>query len=266
MSCLSVCSEFNYLFYKNRYMDDIPITSPVINTVLLVEPRKMSNLPNIISEYHKYLGNNWKYVFYCGKGTLDYWKKRVESYVELRELGVDNFNTASEYSFFMKQAALWKSLYGEFVLTIQADTWIMNMKPYTIEYFMKLNKSFIGGNMTHIWKEIRREKVWFPFRNFNGGLSLRKRKDMINVIKTFPTRCLEGINMSQELATDPEDVYFTLGCNKLELPIGDDEVSSHFAIHNIIKPAFFGIHKPCAKIRGELYTLFPQLQEKAPYL
>jgi hypothetical protein len=243
-------------------------TAPqIVNTVLLVEPRKLDNLPHIISEYYKYLGDNWKYVFYCGKGTLDYWRDRLNAYVELRELEVDNFNTASEYSFFMKQSALWKSLYGEFVLTIQADTWIVNMAPYTIDYFMKLNRSYIGGNMSHVWKEFGRENVKIPFRNFNGGLSLRKRKDILTVIKAFPPKCLEkGINKSLELATDAEDVYFTIGCHRLGLPIGDDEVSSHFAIHNIIKPAFFGIHKPCAKIKNELFRLNPHLHETASHL
>ena len=141
------------------------------------------------------------------------------------------------------------------------------MEPYTIDYFMKLNKSYIGGNMKHVWKEFKREHIQFTFRNFNGGLSLRKRKDMIKVIMTFPTRCLErDIKVSEELATDAEDVYFTIGCKRLGLSIGDDEVSSHFAIHNIIKPAFFGIHKPCTEIKDTLYTNIPELRARAPYL
>ena len=37
--------------------------------------------------------------------------------------------------------------------------------------------------------------------------------------------------------------YFTIGCYRLELPLGDDEASSHFAVHSFYKEAYFGIHR-----------------------
>ena len=224
----------------------------VKNTVFLVEPRILERLPEVIHEFHVYL-KDWNYVFYCGKGTAEYWKEKVGSYVELRELDVTNFSTPEEYSLFMEQAALWKSLEGEFVLTIQADTWIMNIEPYTIDFFLKLNKSYIGGNQSYIWNDLRREKLNPPFHNFNGGLSLRKRLDMIRIIETFPPK-FEG-----------EDVYFTIGCYRLGLPVGDDEASSHFAVHSIPKTHFFGIHKPNQGVKFTYMNLYPEKGGRAPY-
>jgi hypothetical protein len=237
------------------------------NTVLIVEPRIFDKLPLIIEEYYKHIGDGWHYVFYCGKGTTDHWKSVLKPYVELREIYTSNFSTGNEYNFFMKQRDLWSTLYGEFVLTIQADTWIVNTPPYTIDYFTNLNKSYIGGNMVYVWNELEREKIRFKYSNFNGGLSIRKRLDMVKIIDTFPIRRLEdGINYSNSHDTDPEDVYFTIGCKKLGMPLGDDEPSSHFSVHTIMKDAFFGIHQPCVEIQRELFTRFPDVHKRAPYL
>ena len=234
-----------------------------MNTVLLVEPRILEEIPDIILEYYKYLPE-WKFVFYCGKGTKSYWETKLDSYVELRELEVNNFSLASEYSFFMKQKILWESLYGDYVLTIQADSMIMSLEPYNINYFMNLNKSYIGGNMNYMWRELEYHNITFRNYNFNGGLSLRKRKDMIKVIETFPPKMFNERenDFSIDIETHPEDIYFTVGCYKLGLPIGDDDECSHFSVHCIFKNAFFGIHKPAGGLSKEgLVRYFPTLQK-----
>jgi len=232
------------------------------DTVLLVEPRILERLPDVIHEFYTHLKDDWNYVFYCGKGTSEYWKDKVGSYVELRELDVTNFPSADEYSWFMKQSALWESLDGQWVLSIQADTWIMSIEPYTIDYFLKLNNSYIGGNMVYTWNEMRREQILPAFRNFNGGLSLRKRADMLKIIETFPPTPARSSNT---FASDAEDVYFTVGCYRLGFPIGENEESSHFAVHTIPKEAFFGIHKPTWNVKHTYMSLYPEKCGRAPY-
>jgi hypothetical protein len=231
------------------------------NTVLLIEPRIIDSIPSIIERYHKHL-IDWNFVFYCGKNKKQYWKSVLNDYVEIRELDVDNFNTPSKYSFFMKQKNLWETLYGEYVLTIQTDTMIMNIHPYTIDYFIKLNKSYIGGNMNFQWGELSRENIKFESYNFNGGLSLRKKLDMIKVIETFPPVLFhDRVIYSSNIETDPEDVYFTIGCYKLGMSIGDDEASSHFAVHKIFKDCFFGLHQPSLNLKDKLIQSYPELKE-----
>jgi hypothetical protein len=237
----------------------IPKPINVNNTILLVEPRMLHELPDIIKLYHVHLPD-WNVVFYCGKNTKSYWESKLENYVELRELDVDNFETASKYSFFLKQKDVWESLYGDFVLTIQADTMIMSIAPYDINYFIKLNKSYIGSNMDFRWRELKREGINFNYYNFNGGLSLRKRNDMIKIIEHFPPKLFDDKSIySSQIETDPEDVYFTIGCYKLGLPVGDDEESSHFSIHKIYKHAFFGSHQPSPSLKNEMVTFHPEL-------
>lgn len=237
------------------------------NTVLLIEPRIFDNIPAILEEYYKHLGNIWNYVFYCGKDKKNYWAPLLGEYVELRELEVDNFPEPRLYNDFMKKKGLWESLSGEFVLTIQTDTWIVSSPPYTIDYFLKLNKSYIGGNCNYIWNELRRENLEFEYRNFNGGLSLRKRNDMIRVIDNFPPlpTVREDI-VSNSLETDAEDCYFTIGCNRLGLSIGNDEPSSHFAVHDLYKDSFFGIHKPMTDVAARLTRYHSYLCGKNSHL
>ena len=245
------------------------------NTILFIDPRKIDHIVPILNEYYKLIGPTWNYVFYCGKGTVDYWKnapftEALRALLEIRELDVENFNSSDEYNDFMKRKELWESLEGDFILTTQVDTWPANRKPYTLDFFTALDKSYIGGNMSGEFFETKREGIKFPFNNFNGGLSLRKRRDMIRIIDTFPPQktcyILEKDNPKKAFETDAEDVYFTIGCHRLGLPLGDDEASSHFALHNLYKDAYFGIHNPSGEAAFSLNVHWPGLKHINPYL
>jgi hypothetical protein len=237
------------------------------NTVLLIEPRIIDVLPTIVNEYRNHLGDQWNYVFYCGKGTVPHWQNNMPCFVELRELEVDNFPEARLYNDFMKQRELWESLYGDYVLTIQADTWILNIPPYDINYFINLNKSYIGGNMAYVWGELYRENIRFEHRNFNGGLSLRKRHDMILVIDVFPPEPTAAHGgLSSKMETDAEDCYYTIGCHRLGLPIGDTKECSHFAVTTLYRDAFFGIHQPSGEASDNLIRRHECLRGVNPHL
>lgn len=118
------------------------------NTALIVEPRDDVNVVHLINDFQNKLGDDWIIVFYCGQNLKN---KMIEllttANVEVRELSVSNFNSLNEYSDFMKRKDVWQSLYGNFVLTFQFDTYIINESPHTIEHFINMNKSYIGGNM-----------------------------------------------------------------------------------------------------------------------
>jgi hypothetical protein len=65
---------------------------------------------------------------------------------------------------------------------------------------------------------------------------------MIRVIETFPP--LPTRDDKTNFLTEHEDVYFTVGCMKLQLPVGDDKISSYFSLHTMPRQLFFGIHQP----------------------
>jgi len=240
------------------------------NTVLLIEPRFIECTLNVILQTHACLGNDWNYVFYCGSSSYEYWKKNAPHYIELRPiLYIDNL-LPNEYSDIMKFRNIWNSLYGKYVLTIQLDTWIVANENVSINDFITLDKSYIGGNMNYNWKELIRYDINPKVRNFNGGLSLRKREDMIRIIDTFPpkktTKGTPNTNVISDFTRYAEDVYFTIGCYKLNLPVGDDETCSHFALHTIYKYPFFGIHNAGSELSIVLNEQFPDLIETNPYI
>jgi GR25 family glycosyltransferase involved in LPS biosynthesis/predicted O-methyltransferase YrrM len=247
LSIFDFSNETNDLIKNNTY-----------NTALIIEPRDDDDVIDVIFDFNNKLNkdsHNWQIVFYCGKNLKTKWMSVFKDInIEIRELDTNNL-TQNEYSDFCKNKELWESLYGEFVLVFQLDTIIRNEEPYTIDYFTKLNKSFIGGNMYYNWHELTRENIHINIKNLNGGLSLRKRLDMIKIIETFNPE--NTIRPSYKIQTDAEDVYFTIGCYKLNLEIGDDEASSFFAVHTIIKEQFFGCHNPCIEIKQKLLDIYP---------
>jgi hypothetical protein len=247
----------NQLLYNFKNIDDY-VYGNNNNTVLLVEPRFEKNIVYLFANTYKQLGTNWNYVFYCGKSYTSEWKKILPNFIEIRPLEHDNFENTKLYSDFCKKRELWDSLYGDYVLTIQLDTWIMNKEPYNISYFINLKKSFIGGNMGYTWVYFDKMNIHHEIRNFNGGLSLRKRKDMITIIENFPP--LETLDDQNDFLTEHEDVYFTSGCINLNLPIGHDENCSNFSLHTIYYENYFGIHQPNNEVIEKINNTSPYLK------
>jgi hypothetical protein len=93
-----------------------------------------------------------------------------------------------------------------------------------------------------IWNYFKQTNIDNTFRNFNGGLSLRNRYDMIIIINLFPP--LKTTNDQSNFLSENEDVYFLTGCIELGFPIGDNEESAHFALQEIYYDKYFGIHQP----------------------
>ena len=266
----------NYI--ENDKTDKTDITDK--NTALIIEPRDLDNLENIILDFHKKLGNEWNFVFYCGKGlkpkytdiflnnnnnnnnnnNIDNNRDRDNRDIDITiyELETNNFSP-QDYNNFMKTKKLYENLTCNYILVFQQDTFIINKSPYSINDFIGLNLSYIGGNMRYNWNELQFNNYNFNYRNFNGGLSLRKRTDMIKIIETLQP--LDSVGDIDIFETYAEDAYFTIGCLKLNLNIGNTEFCSHFAVHTIMKDKFFGVHKPIADIRDKLLDISPEISK-----
>jgi hypothetical protein len=135
----------------------------------------------------------------------------------------------------------------------------MSLGKYNIDYFIGLNKSYIGCNMSYQWIELKNHNIDFNIRNFNGGLSLRKREDMIKVITNFPPQPTNA-NVYDNFKKTPEDVYFVIGCCRLGLPVSNDEETVYFGLHTIYKDEFFGIHQPCGVVKEGLKNNFGMMK------
>jgi hypothetical protein len=124
--------------------------------------------------------------------------------------------------------------------------------------------------MNYPWVELLIYGINPRIKNFNGGLSLRKKEDMLKIIESFPpAKTLDYSSIRQQqsnFSTYAEDVYFTIGCYKLNLNIGDDTESCKFACHTISYDKCFGIHNPNSYLQSILNDKYPELKHLNPSL
>lgn len=241
------------------------MASSAKHTAVIVEPRYLERIPAILEHFRTTLGSEWKIVFYCGRGLKAQWGLLVSSEIEIRELDVSTMSPV-EYSDFFKRKDFWTSLQGEYVLVFEANSWIINKEPCTIDYFINMNHSYIGANMSYMWHSLIRDKLYNSdkMRNYCGGLSLRKRQDMLRILDEFPPEpTYTTPSESPRHATDPEDVYFVLGCYKLNLSIGDDNKCREFALHSYPCPQFFGIYSPDIPLKMHINNIYPDISKIA---
>ena len=229
-----------------------------MNTAVIIEPRKIDKTASVIHNFQSILSKNeWNFVFYCGKDLKQYWEDKVSD-IEIRELDVDNLRP-SQYNDLLKSRSFWEALTGEYILIFQLDTWLHPESNYHINDFIQREYSYLGGNMNWKWDEfVVLDKLNIQYNremygNFNGGLSLRKRMDMIRVIEEIPPlptpdwwiirKAFESPFPTMEtIKIMAEDVYFTIGCHFLKLKVGDDEFSRNFARYCIHIEKPFGYH------------------------
>jgi hypothetical protein len=247
-----------------------------MNTAVIIEPRKLKNVLPILRNFRSILPHEeWNIVFFCGKNTKSYWESQLpystNPSIEIRELEHNNLSP-EQYNDILKTKTFWESLEGEYILIFQSDTWLNPNSPYKINDFIDRQYSYIGGNQPYVWDEfIVLDKLKIPYHqngSFNGGLSLRKRQDMIQIIENIPPvptppwyEIRRAFEIIKEMYIPPdtmdeatknqildvvkmmaEDTYFTLGSYILNLNIKEDELTREFACHKTYIQNPFGYH------------------------
>jgi hypothetical protein len=157
---------------------------------------------------------------------------------------------AQAYSRVLVSAHFWAMLRAQNVLVFQLDSVLCAMSPWRVQDFLEYD--YIGAP----WID-----HFYGMDIGNGGLSLRKVKTMIDIIKTFP---LEG-------RYENEDIYFARGVYDLEkrgypVRIPPVHVASKFSFEAGALPrvASFAVHKlPRHKIsnREQVAALFKTCPE-----
>ena len=139
-------------------------------------------------------------------------------------------NDAQAYSRVLVSAHFWAMLRAQHILVFQLDSVLCAMSPWKVHDFLEYD--YIGAP----WID-----RFYGMDIGNGGLSLRKVKTMIHIIKTFP---LEG-------RYENEDIYFAQGVydlakqGKYHVRIPPVHVAAKFSYEAGALPrvASFGVHK-----------------------
>lgn len=159
---------------------------------VIVETRQIPNLEEIIDNHVKFLPKNWGLMV-------------------IKDVVV---HSLSDYNRLMTSKAFWDNLPYDKILVFQSDSMLLRTG---IEEFLEYD--FIGAPLYHI-----------DFPAMNGGLSLRSKKAMLEVIEKI------------QYTGGNEDVFFCNGIKELKGKLPTKEVAQKFSVETIFGYGSLGVH------------------------
>ena len=238
-------SKYRKLCFKlNYFIKHIPlsftITKKSFYQAVIVEFRILPHIEFIIRNAIQKLGSKWSHTIICGNSNYTLCKnicENISENIEVIKLNYDNM-TQQEYSNFLMTKEFWNLLDGEKILIYQEDSLILKSN---IQDFM--NYDFIGAPFLKTSNDT-------PNGVGNGGLSLRTKTKMIEVINKCPISQLELGSSTKEymknhdFISPPEDVYFSKNLQDFRIGnVSDLDNAFRFSSDSIFNPDSFGCHK-----------------------
>lgn len=227
-----------YIIYFNRFKMNILEENFDNNneryTSVIIEPRTHKALEFVLENFMENLSNNWDFIIFHGNLNKDYVinilnsneiLKNNKDRIKLINLNVDNL-TIKNYNDLLVSKDFYKDIPTEIFLIFQTDSIICKNNKDLIDNFLKYD--YTGAP----WKD---KTVG------NGGLSLRKKSKMIEIIEGCP------------YANQPEDIYFGKACPEIFRSIPDFEDAKEFSVETVFNDKSFGVHKPWAHLKGVNY-------------
>ena len=228
--------EFRYFCFKYlNYIRKIQIDDVEINKkfeAVLIEYRCFPHIEFIIRNNILKLGKNWSFTIICGNLNYDFITNlalNISKNIKVIKTNYDNLSQTS-YSNLLASEYFWNLLHGEKILIYQEDSIIFKSN---IEDFLEWD--YIGAP----WPQTQDDNEKCVG---NGGLSLRTKKIMLEIIKKISlseSKFNEStINYMKNTGqtSGPEDVYFTLNMTKYNIgKLPDAKTASFFStelIHN----------------------------------
>jgi hypothetical protein len=215
-----------------------------MNTAVIIEPRKHKALPFVLKNFLENLSDEWNMIIFHGNSNKDYINAIInrgllqhKSRITLVNLNIDNL-TKDEYSkLLITNRDFYDIIPTETFLIFQADSMIFSRYKNLINYFLKYD--YVGAP----WSYEPRNN---GHNVGNGGLSLRKKSKMLEIMDKEPDTNL------------PEDVFFSC-TNEVELYKPSLEEAKHFSVENIFSKRTFGCHQPWI-LKNELVRYFPEVK------
>lgn len=231
-------------FKLNYFMKHIPLSFKIkkkcLYEAVLIEFRILPHIEFIIRNAINKLGSKWSYTIICGELNYNLCKnisQKISENITVIKLNHINM-TQQEYSDFLMTKKFWDLIHGEKILIYQEDSLIFKDN---IHDFM--NYDFIGAPFFKTSNDT-------PNCVGNGGLSLRTKTKMIEVINKCPIDQLELGSSTKEymklnkLVTPPEDVYFSKNLQQFSIgDVSDWDTAYKFSSESVFNPDSFGCHK-----------------------
>lgn len=203
-------------------------------TAIIIEPRLHKALEYVLENFMENLSNNWDFIIFHGNLNKNYIIDILNSNFLLKEninriklinLNINNL-TIKDYNDLLVSKNLYKNIPTEIFLIFQTDSIICKKNKDLINYFLKYD--YIGAP----WKD---KTVG------NGGLSLRRKSKMLEIIDNCP------------YTNQPEDVYFGKACPEIFRNIPSFENAKEFSVETVYNDKSFGVHKPWVHLKRDSY-------------
>jgi hypothetical protein len=208
---------------------------------VIIETRKLEHIEILVRNCIYKLGSDWSHTIICGNYNYNSIKKMVDKIK--RDIKIIKLNqntlTQNEYNNMLLTSEFWNLFIGEKILIYQEDTLIFNNN--IIDF---IHWDYIGGAFKHDCVE--------GINVGNGGLSLRSKTKMLNIIEQVP---INNINYNElkpfvkqyiskkRLDKIPEDIYFSTYMQKMHIGhVADFESAQKFSSETIYYENSFGMH------------------------
>lgn len=194
-------------------------------TAVIIEPRKHKALKFVLENFAENLSNEWDIIIFHGNTNLEYIIKIIDSSsilssnknrIKFINLNVDNL-TIRNYNDLLVSKDFYDDIPTEIFLIFQTDTIIC-----------KNNKDLIN-------KYIKYDYTGAPWKDKvvgNGGLSIRKKSKMLEIIENC------------KYSNQPEDIYFSKACPEIYRNQPSFEEAKEFSVETVYNDISFGVHKP----------------------
>lgn len=215
-------------------------------TAIIIEPRSHRALQFVLNNFLTNLSDEWNIIIFHGTDNELFVNDiitKLEKYkqqIKMVNIGVKNLSIR-DYNNLLINKKIYDYINTDTFLIFQTDTLILNKEKLSkfLEY------DYVGAPWNHFPIANTNERVG------NGGLSLRKKSKMLEILNNIPYK---GQN---------EDVYFCYNPdNKLHKP--SFEEAKHFAVEEVFFNEPFGCHKPwnwVLSFKKEFFDLYPQAKE-----
>jgi len=152
--------------------------------------------------------------------------------------------TPQQYSDVVKSLWFWNVLQGDKVLIFQTDAW---MCPGALKRLEQLwDTDYLGCYTNRRWwsKSLGRWARDVTVQAFNGGLSFRSRRAMLDAIRSFPPEHATRAEFpGKRLGQAEEDMYFTEALVRLGYRVTTEETAKSFCAHTDFERPVVGAHK-----------------------
>jgi hypothetical protein len=220
-------------------------------TAIIIEPREHKALNYVLTNFYNNLSDEWQIIIFHGTNNINYVKNIVNKFdtnrIKLINLKVNNL-TIPEYCKLFYNNWLYDNIPTETFLVFQTDTLICPRHKDLINDFLKYD--YVGAP----WGEDMLKDIINVYGGKdlvgNGGLSLRKKSKMLDILNKYSTRHKDGWLIN-------EDVFFS--AHAQNKPTAEE--AKNFSIEGIYNDKAFGVHKSYKSVQLDWFPEVKVLEE-----